>query len=83
MIVNDMALTSYYYIPFSSQEVGHSHYQPLSVLNSAHPNFFHSLSALDRLPSRFCDTIFVLHCKEGLTKAEDILTSQVCMLKGC
>lgn len=54
-----------------------SHYQPLTVLNSSHPNFLSSLLALDRLPSRFCNTVFVLHCKDGLTKPEDILASQV------
>ena len=42
-------------------------------------NFRSSLAALDRMPTRYCDSTFVLYCKKGQTRAEDILSHQVCL----
>lgn len=47
------------------------------MLDSSSPNFRASLSSLDRLPTRFCDTVFVLYCREGMSKLEEILACQV------
>ena len=47
------------------------------MLDSSSANFVSGLCSLDRLPSRFCNTVFVLYCKEGAAKPEDILAYQV------
>jgi len=41
------------------------------------PNFSASLTNLDRLPSRYTDNVFMLYVKDGVTKVDDILATQV------
>lgn len=47
------------------------------MLDHTHPSYKASLGSLDRLPTRFCNTVFVLYCREGCSKPEDILSQQV------
>ncbi len=48
------------------------------ALDSSTMNFRSSLSVLDRMPTRYCDSVFVLYCKKGQNRIEDILSHQVC-----
>lgn len=50
---------------------------PLAMLDSTSAYFRSQLAALDCLPTRFCNTVFVLYCREGHTQAADILACQV------
>ncbi len=47
------------------------------MLDSAPPSFRNSLASLDRMPTRFCDTVFVLFLREGVSQPQDILSQQV------
>eukprot|EP00731_Ephydatia_muelleri_P027305 Em0019g178a len=49
---------------------------PLAMLDSTRGSFHTQLTALDSLPTRFCNTVFVLYCKRGCTKVFDILAGQ-------
>lgn len=45
-------------------------------------NFAASLANLDRLPSRYTDSVFMFYVKDGVTKVDDILATQVSVIKG-
>ena len=47
------------------------------MLDSSSLSFRSALSSLDRMPTRYCDTVFVMYCSKGQTKPEEILRSQV------
>lgn len=47
------------------------------MLNNKMANFSASLANLDRLPSRYTDTVFMFYVKGGVTKVDDILATQV------
>ena len=49
------------------------------ALDSSTMHFRSSLSVLDRMPTRYCDSVFVLYCKKGQNRIEDILSHQVCL----
>ena len=59
-----------------TQERADSQQSSLTMLENS-PNLLNSLCTLDRLPSRYCNTVFVLYLKEGISKPEDILLTQV------
>ena len=50
---------------------------PLSMLDSSSSSFRNALVSLDRMPTRFCNTVFVLYCQRGQSKVEEILANQV------
>ena len=58
-------------------QVGGSGSPSIAALDSSSMNFRSSLAALDRMPTRYCDSVFVLYCKKGQDRVEDILTHQV------
>ena len=45
-------------------------------------NFAASLANLDRLPSRYTDSVFMFYVKDGVTKVDDVLATQVSVIKG-
>ena len=47
------------------------------MLDHTHPGFKQALVSLDRLPTRFCNTVFLLYCRDGCSKPEEILAQQV------
>jgi len=47
------------------------------MLDNKLPNFSASLTNLDQLPSRYTDNVFMLYVKDGVTKVDDILATQV------
>lgn len=47
------------------------------MLDSSSLGFRSALGALDRMPTRFCDTAFVVYCHKGQHRVEDILANQV------
>ena len=47
------------------------------MLDHTNPGFKQALISLDRLSTRFCNTVFILYCKDGCNKPDDILTTQV------
>ena len=49
----------------------------LTLLDSSSLSFRSSLGSLDRMPTRYCDTVFVMYCSKGQTKPEEILRTQV------
>ena len=54
-----------------------STHSSLVMLDSSTVNFRSSLAALDRMPTRYCDSVFVLYCRKGQNKIEEILANQV------
>lgn len=46
------------------------------MLNNKLSNFSTSLANLDRLPSRYTDSVFMFYVKDGVTKVDDILATQ-------
>jgi hypothetical protein len=48
----------------------------LAMLDSSGPGFKQALGGLDRLPTRFCNTVFLLYCREGSCRPEEILAQQ-------
>ena len=51
------------------------------MLNSKMSNFAASLANLDRLPSRYTDSVFMFYVKDGVTKVDDILATQVSVIR--
>lgn len=47
------------------------------MLNNKVPNFSASLANLDQLPSRYTDNVFMFYVKDGVTKVDEILATQV------
>lgn len=47
------------------------------MLDSLSLGFRSALGVLDRMPTRFCDTAFVVYCRKGQHRVEDILANQV------
>ena len=50
------------------------------MLNSKMSNFATSLANLDRLPSRYTDSVFMFYVKDGVTKVDDVLATQVSVI---
>ncbi len=71
-----MSLHTHTHTHTRAQERADSQQSSLTMLENS-PNLLNSLCTLDRLPSRYCNTVFVLYLKEGLSKPEDILLTQV------
>jgi len=51
------------------------------MLDNKLPNFSASLANLDQLPSQYTDNVFMLYVKDGVTKVDDILATQVSILQ--
>lgn len=49
------------------------------MLDYTQPGLKHALVSLDRLPTRFCNTVFIVYCKDGCQSPEEILAQQVCL----
>ena len=50
------------------------------MLNSSNPSFQSALKALDNIPTRYTNSVYVLYIKDGQSRAQDILANQVSWL---
>ena len=51
------------------------------MLNSKMSNFAASLANLDQLPSCYTDSVFMFYVKDGITKVDDFLATQVSVIQ--